>query len=81
MTITAKKETLTEDNNTEDNSAEKYIRRERYYGTIRRAFYVGENVTEEDINAKFDNGILKLFVPKIEVKPVEEEKKIITIEG
>ena len=61
--------------------AKKYIRRERYYGTCRRAFYVGEEVTQNDIKAKYDNGILKLFVPKIEPAKVEEEKKFISIEG
>ena len=61
--------------------AKKYIRRERYYGTCRRAFYVGEEVTQNDIKAKYDNGILQLFVPKIEPAKVEEEKKFINIEG
>ena len=58
-----------------------YIRRERYTGSCQRSFYVGEDVTEEDIKAEFKHGILKLFVPKKEVKPAVEEKKYITIEG
>ena len=58
-----------------------YIRRERYYGTANRSFYVGNDITQEDIKAKFENGTLKMFVPKIEPKPQVEEKKYIPIEG
>ena len=45
-----------------------------------RGFYVGEDITEEDVKAKFEEGILKLSVPKKEPKPEEEVKKMITIE-
>ena len=55
----------------------RYIRRERYAGACQRSFYVGESVSQEDINAEFKHGILKLSIPKKE--PVEE-KKYITIE-
>lgn len=58
----------------------KYIRRERYYGSMSRSFYVGEHVTEEDIHARFENGILKLSLPKEELQKVEA-KKYIAIEG
>ncbi len=58
-----------------------YIRRERYSGTCSRSFYVGENVTQEDIKAKFENGTLKLIVPKKEEVPKVEENKFIQIEG
>ena len=58
-----------------------YIRRERFYGNCRRSFYVGDVVEQEDIKAKFEDGILKIFVPKKEAKPVIEEKKYIAIEG
>ena len=44
----------------------KYIRKERYTGAVSRSFYVGKYVTEEDIHAKFENGILKLSVPKVD---------------
>ena len=44
----------------------KYIRRERYAGACQRSYYVGEDITEEDIKAEFKHGILKLFVPKKE---------------
>ncbi len=57
-----------------------YIRRERYAGSMSRSFYVGENLTEEDIHAKYENGILKLNVPKTEKKAVEA-RKTIAIEG
>ena len=57
-----------------------YIRRERYAGSCARSFYVGENLTDEDIKAKYENGILRLSVPKKEAKPVET-KKTIAIEG
>ena len=58
----------------------KYIRQERYTGTCARTFYVGEGVTQEDIHAKFEDGILKLSVPKKDAKAVEQ-KKYISIEG
>ncbi len=59
----------------------RYIRRERYAGSCERSFYIGEDVTREDIKAEFKHGILKLFVPKVEEKPVVEQKKYISIEG
>ena len=58
----------------------KYIRKERYAGAMSRSFYVGEGVTQEDIKAKFEDGILRLSVPKKEAKAVEN-KKYIAIEG
>ena len=77
LTITA--ETNTTTGQKDDNG--KYIRRERYYGTCSRNFYVGKNVEQEDIKAKFADGILKVFVPKKEEKPQIENKKFIRIEG
>ena len=59
----------------------KYIRKERYAGSMSRSFYVGENVEQEDIKAEFKHGILKLFVPKKEAKPAVEKKNHIAIEG
>ncbi len=59
----------------------KYIRRERFSGSCKRTFYVGEEVTEEDIKAKFEDGILKLSVPKKQAQPKVEQKKYIAIEG
>lgn len=58
----------------------KYICRERYAGEMSRSFYVGEDILDTDIHAKFENGILKLDVPKKEAKAVET-KKHVAIEG
>ena len=58
----------------------KYIRQERYAGAMSRSFYVGEELTQEDIKAKYENGILKLSLPKKEAKAVEQ-KRYIEIEG
>ena len=59
----------------------KYIRRERYAGAMSRSFYVGEDMTEDDIKGEFKHGILRLSIPKKEAKPLAEEKKYISIEG
>lgn len=67
--------------NSEKDKEGQYIRRERYYGSCSRSFYVGEAVTQEDIKARFEDGILKVSVPKKEVKPEVEESKYIAIEG
>ena len=67
-------------NNDEQDKKGKYIRRERYAGTMQRSFYVGDDVTQEDIKAKFENGILSLSIPKKDAKAVET-KKTIAIEG
>lgn len=75
LTIKAERET---DNDTEENGS--YIRRERYYGSCSRSFYVGEAIREEDIKARFENGLLKLSVPKNDTKEVETSKRI-AIEG
>ena len=77
VTVTAK----TEKKNDEGKENGHYIRRERFYGTYSRSFYVGEDVTEEDVKAKYENGTLKLFVPDKEKQPKPEDKKFIAIEG
>ena len=49
------------------------IRQERYAGSLSRSYYVGEDITENDIHAKFENGVLTIDVPKKEeTKPVEK---------
>lgn len=58
-----------------------YIRKERYSGVCKRSFYVGDAVEQEDIKAKFEDGILKITVPKKEAKPAVETAKYISIEG
>ncbi len=57
-----------------------YIRKERYAGQCSRSFYVGEGVTQEEIHAKYEDGILKLSIPK---KPnqLPESHRYIAIEG
>ena len=64
----------------EKNKKGKLIRQERYAGSMQRSFYVGENVTQEDIKAKFEDGVLKLTVPKKEAKKLPESR-LIAIEG
>ena len=58
----------------------KYVRKERYVGECSRSFYVGENVKEEEIKAKFKNGTLTIEVPKKDDKKELPEKKYIPIE-
>ena len=67
-------------NEEEKNKKGKIIRQERYTGSMQRSFYVGQQITEEDIKAKFEDGVLKLVVPKKDAKAVPE-KKCIMIEG
>ena len=69
------------DKDEQEKETGKYIRRERYAGACQRSFYVGEDVTEQDIKAEFKHGMLKLFVPKKKAKPAVETKKYVTIEG
>lgn len=57
----------------------KYIRRERFYGKCQRSFYVGDAVTQEDIKARFENGVLEVVIPKKEAKPEVQERKYIAI--
>ena len=68
------------DEDKEDKKTGRYIRRERYAGACERIFYVGEDVTQDDIKGEYKHGILKLFVPKKEAKPVSDDPKYITIE-
>ena len=64
----------------QENEQGKMLRQERYAGVMSRSFYVGENLTEEDIKAKFEDGVLHLMIPKKDA-PKVEEKKTILIEG
>lgn len=76
LTITASKD-FSKDEQDED---DKYIRRERYAGTMQRSFYVGDSLQQEDIKAKYENGILKLEVPKEDTQKIQQNKYI-AIEG
>ena len=60
----------------EEKKNSKYIRRERYAGAMSRTFYVGDNLTQQDIKAKFENGILKISVPKKDVQQVAQNNHI-----
>lgn len=70
LTIEAKVEKNTDEN-------DKYIRKERYYGEYERSYYVGDNITENDIDAKLQDGVLTLNIKKTE--PKLPEKKYIEI--
>ena len=75
LTITA-----TRNESKEDKDAEgKFLRRERFQGTCKRSFYVGEYLQDSDINAQFADGVLKLSFPK-EKEPEPEQPKLITIQ-
>ena len=65
----------------EEDKKGRVLRQERYAGACERSFYVGEDVTDEDIKGEFRHGILRLSIPKKETKPLAEEKKYISIEG
>ena len=67
------------DQDEQEKKTGKYIRRERYAGACERTFYVGEDVTQEDIKGEFKHGILKLTIPKKAAQV--PEKKYIAIEG
>ena len=58
----------------------KFVRRERYFGECSRSFYVGDEISEDDIHASFKNGILRLTVPKKEERKEIPEKKYINID-
>ena len=70
----------TTDTNKEEKEDGKYVRKERYYGSCARSFYVGEDIVEDDIKASFRNGTLRVEVPKKDVKKERPEKKYIRIE-
>ena len=63
----------------EEKKEGKYIRQERYSGNMSRSFYVGENVKVQDVQAKFENGILTLDIPKKDPKKPVEENHYVTI--
>ena len=76
LTVSASK-SLDEEDTTKKG---KVIRQERYAGAMQRSFYVGKDVTAEDVAAKFENGVLTLNIPKKD-QPKLPEKKTIAIEG
>ena len=76
MTISASKD---HDQEKKDKQG-KIIRQERFAGSMQRSFYVGEGVKTEDVKAKFEDGVLKLFIPKKELKALPGDNTI-AIEG
>ena len=77
LTIQATRQTKDD----EKDSKGRYIRQERYTGHYQRSFYVGEDVTQEDVHASFENGVLKLTIPKKDAQKKLNESKTILIEG
>ena len=76
MTITAQKKVDKDKKNEEG----KYIRREHYAGSMSRSFYVGDQLTESDIHAQMNDGILTLQIPKKEEqKQVEDKRHLVQI--
>ena len=76
LTISTEK-TLEKDN---EGKKGKMLRQERYSGVMQRSFFVGEHLTEEDIKASYDSGVLHVIIPKKDA-PKAPEKKTILIEG
>ncbi|MCD7709365.1 MAG: Hsp20/alpha crystallin family protein [Clostridiales bacterium] len=77
LTITATKNS----SNDEKDDKGRYIRRERYFGSCTRSFYVGDNIHQDEIKAKFEDGTLKLTIPKKDRAKEVEENHYIAIEG
>ena len=77
LTISAETKSETEDSD----KAGTYVRKERFSGKCSRTFFVGDDIEEDDIKAKFENGTLKIDVPKKQEQPKLDEKKTIAIEG
>ena len=78
LTVSASKEEKKEE---KDEKHGRYLRRERYVGACSRSFYVGETLTEEDIKAGFEKGVLTIAIPKKEEQPKVPGKKYVAIEG
>ena len=64
-----------------DEEEENYVRKERYFGECSRSFYIGDNITEEEIKASFKNGTLTLEIPKKDATKEMPNKKYIPIDG
>ena len=76
LTITASKG-MEED---EKNKNGRIVHQERYSGSMSRSFYIGESLTEEDVKAKFEDGVLTLDFPREKAIKLPE-RKTIQIEG
>ncbi len=81
LVITAQKSLDSDsEKNKNEHKNEKYLRRERYSGSASRSFYIGEDITHNDVKAKFEHGILTIDIPKKD-PAVINQKKAIQIEG
>ena len=69
------------DKDEKEKKSGKYIRRERYMGSMTRSFYVGDTITQEDVKAEYKNGVLRLSVPKPDPNRKVEKTNYIAIEG
>ena len=67
-------------NEEEKDEKGKLIRQERYSGSMQRSFYVGDSIKQEEVKAKFEQGVLKLSFPKEGEKKLPEKQPIM-IEG
>ena len=70
----------TTDSHKEEKDEGKFVRKERYFGECSRSFYIGDNITEDEIKASFKNGTLRLQIPKKEEQKELPEKKYIPID-
>ena len=64
------------DKDEKDKKNGKYIRRERYAGSMSRSFYAGDGISQKDIHAKYESGILRLTLPKKAPEAIEKENFI-----
>ena len=78
LTIKAKTETETEE---KSEKKDVWVRKERFSGQCSRSFYVGEDIDEAEIKARFENGTLIITVPKKIEQPKLDEGRTIAIEG
>lgn len=65
----------------EETKSGSYLRKERFEGSCSRSFYIGDDVSDEDIKAKFKDGILKICIPKKTMPETNERHSTIAIEG
>lgn len=72
LSVHAKRDTQKDEKDDKGN----IIRQERFSGSCSRNFYVGEGIQQSDIKANFENGELKILIPKKEHKEVKETKFI-----
>ena len=75
LTIEAK----TDNSKEEKDKQGKFVRKERYFGECSRTFFVGNDITEEDIKANYVNGTLNIDIPKLEKHKEISNKKYIEI--